>query len=65
MARIRALAAGLLVAVAFVGAACGGENDNGSPSQQDEAPLDEQTPSGQQQGETTPAPESSKRGSGD
>lgn len=62
MARTRIRAAALLVTVAFLGAACGG--DNGSSSQQDEAPLNEQTPSGQQQGETTPAPEGSERGSG-
>ncbi len=62
MARIRTLAAASLVTVAFAGAACGG--DNGSPSQQDEAPLNEQTPSGQEQGETTPAPRESERGGG-
>ena len=62
MPRMRALAVALLITGAFLGAACGG--DNGSPSQQDEAPLNEQTPSGQEQGETTPAPAGSKRGSG-
>ena len=62
MARVRTLAAALVVTVAFVGAACG--DDNGSPPQQDDAPLNEQTPSGDEQGETTPAPEESERGSG-
>lgn len=62
MARIRSLAAAVVVTVAFAGAGCGDDND--SPSPQDEAPLNDQTPSGQQQGETTPAPEESERGSG-
>lgn len=60
--RMRVPAAALLVTVALLGAACGG--GDGSPSQQDEAPLNEQTPSGQEQGETTPAPAGSERGSG-
>ncbi len=58
---MRALAAALLVTVVFLGAAIGGESD--SPSRQDEAPLNQQTPSGQKQGETTPAPAGSDRGS--
>lgn len=62
MARIRSLAVALVVAVALLVAGCGG--DDGSPSQPDDAPLNEQTPSGQQQGETTPAPHESPRGSG-
>jgi len=63
MARARSCAAAVLATVAFAGAACGGEDDGSS--QQDEAPLNEQTPSGQQQGQTTPAPAGSERGSGD
>jgi len=61
MARIRTVAAAVLAGVAFLGA-CG---DGDSPSQQDDAPLNEQTPSGQQQGETTPAPQETERGSDD
>lgn len=62
MVRVARLAAPFVVTVAFIGAGCG--DDNGSPSRQDEAPLSDRTPSGQQQGETTPAPEESQRGSG-
>ena len=60
MARTRARAAALLVTIAFTGAGCGAD-DGGS---QDDAPVNEDTPSGQQQGETTPAPRESERGSG-
>jgi len=61
MARIRSVAAAVLVSVAFL-SGCGGDDDS---SQRDDAPLNEQTPSGQQQGETTPAPQDTPRGSGD
>ena len=60
MARIRHVAAAVLVGAAFL-AACG-DDDDGGASQRDDAPLNEQTPSGQQQGETTPAPQDSGRG---
>ena len=62
MTRPRICAAVVLITVALGAGACGG--DEGSSSQRDEAPLDEQTPSGEQQGETTPAPAGSQRGSG-
>jgi hypothetical protein len=57
----RTRAAAVLATVALFGAGCGGDDS----SQQDDAPLNEQTPSGQQQGETTPAPKGSERGTGD
>jgi hypothetical protein len=58
MARIRTAAVAALVSVALLGA-CG---DDDSDPQRDDAPVNEQTPSGQQQGETTPAPQDTPRG---
>lgn len=64
MTRFRTLAALLLTAASLTGAAaCGGdEEDDNQPSTVQEAPLNDDTPSGDQQGETTPAPEASPQG---
>lgn len=67
MTRMRTLAALALAAASMTGAAaCGStEEDDNEPSTVQEAPLNDDTPSGSQQGQTTPAPEESPRGSED
>ncbi len=64
MTRMRMLAALALAAASLTGAAaCGSsEEDDNQPSTVQEAPLNDDTPSGDQQGETTPAPEESPLG---